>query len=174
MFHIFFSERSGTGELGKSASFNPSMTRWQGVLCNWRMYPCLARVTDLSFLREAIAEMRNKEVVATGTLLNNGQQVLFVKYLRSYLTLTQKAITSLPIRNKEVVWKHGTLFPGTHHTTIRRFVPDRQLFIISKFVCVSSKYCINCLCYLYCHHSFRITLAGQTLACPTVNAITHL
>ena len=90
MFHIFFSERSGTGELGKSASFNPSMTRWQGVLCNWRMYPCLARVTDFSFLREAIAEMRNKEVVATGTLLNNGQQVLFVKYLRSYLTLTQR------------------------------------------------------------------------------------
>ena len=54
------------------------------------MYPCLARVTDLPFLREAIAEMRNKEVVATGTLLNNGQQVLFVKYLRSYLTLTQR------------------------------------------------------------------------------------
>ena len=34
--------------------------------------------------------MRNKEVVATGTLLNNGQQVLFLKYLRSYLTLTQR------------------------------------------------------------------------------------
>ena len=89
------------------------------------MSPCLAGVTDLPFLREAIAEMRNKEVVATGTLLNNGQQVLFVKYLRSYLTLTQKAITSLPIR-KEVVWKHGTPFPGTHHTTIRRFIPERQ------------------------------------------------
>ena len=54
------------------------------------MSPCLARVTDLSFLREAIAEMRNKEVVATGTLLNNGQQVLFVKYLRSNQTLTQR------------------------------------------------------------------------------------
>ena len=54
------------------------------------MSPCLARVTDLPFLREAIAEMRNKEVVATGTLLNNGQQVFFGKYLQSYLTLTQR------------------------------------------------------------------------------------
>ena len=92
--------------------------------------------------------MRNKEVVATGTLLNNGQQVLFVKYLRSIKSDSySKAITSLPLR-KEVVWKHGTPFPGTHHTIIRKFVPDRQSFIISKFVCVSSKCCTTVLLVL--------------------------
>merc|ERR1711962_601072 len=52
---------------------------------------------DDQLAREAVAEMRNKEAAATNTLLNNGQQF----------------VTSIPIR-REVVWKHGTPFPGTH------------------------------------------------------------
>jgi len=57
----------------------------------------ILRSIDDQMAREAVAEMRKKEAAATTTLLNNGEQV----------------ITSLPVR-KEVVWKHGTSFPGTN------------------------------------------------------------
>ena len=80
--------------------------------------------------------MRNKEVAATTTLLNNGEQVLVIFFLILFINIKTisnianienivKVVTTLPIR-REVVWKHGTPFPGTHATT-RRFVPDRYL-----------------------------------------------
>ena len=135
------------------------------------MYPCLARVTDLPFLREAIAEMRNKEVVATGTLLNNGQQVLFVKYLRSYLTLTQRR--SQAYRSARRLC--GNMEPRSLALITPRSGDSFQTGNLLSFQSLSvSPLNVVLLCYLYCHHSFRITLAGQTLACPTVDAITHL
>ena len=79
--------------------------------------------------------MRNKEVAATTTLLDNGEQVLLNS---SYLQISEnymfhkyyqpdfKVITTLPIQ-KEVVWKHGTSFPGSQGIIktprgLRRFV----------------------------------------------------
>ena len=132
-----------------------------------------------SLVREAVAEMRNKEAAATTTLLDNGEQVLLnlfiifanianiniflckycqqppcstmenrfsfssylqisadcifstylkmsADYIHKYWQTNFKVITTLPIR-KEVVWKHGSSFPGTQATIktpggLRRFV----------------------------------------------------
>ena len=65
---------------GRSPSFRPSMTRWPGtadylIVCSL-MLGLEGNIFDLLLTREAVAEMRNKELAATNTLLNDGEQVL--------------------------------------------------------------------------------------------------
>ena len=120
--------RSQTVGRGRSPSFSLSMTRWPGTYLYY-LFLFISKARKMfSFLIWPLAGMRwlrcetrrwRQQPPCSTMVLNRFSCMFDNKYLQPDF----KVITNLPIR-REVTWKHGTSFPGTH-ATIRRFIWDK-------------------------------------------------